>query len=119
MAHAKRLIDDNSGRVYLDPKLPNTCPVGNIMFYQSKKTSKQLDPEMPFVLATRKFKDSNLHENEVFWFQDMRLGHGSMQNLFKNALVSAGVDITGLRITPMSARKARINSKISSLKTYL
>ena len=113
LAHAKRMIDDNHGRVYLDSKLPHTCPVGNILFYQNKKTPKQLNPDMPFLLCTRKFGMWNL--SEEFWFQDIRMGKESIQKLFKNALVSAGVDITGQKITPMSARKARIESKLKSI----
>ena len=85
-------------------------PVGNILFYQSKKTPEQLNPDMPFILGTRQ-----VGANEKFWFQDMRLGINKLKGLLKTALINAGVDISGQKITLKSAQKARIK-KIQNSK---
>ena len=104
-------INDSIGRVDIDLRSPQTCPVENILFYQSKKTPDQLKPDMPFVLCPKK---SGTYQD--FWFQNQRLGKDNLMGLFRNALEKAGVDLSGQRITLSSAYRTRIRNNEQILK---
>ena len=99
------------GRVEIDPKRPQTCPVENILFYQSKKTPEQLSPDMPFILLPKR---SGTYQD--FWFQNQRMGKHIFMELFRNALEKAGVDLSGQKTTLSSAYRARIRNNEQILK---
>ena len=99
----KRNINYSIGRVDIDPKMPQTCPVENILIYQSKKTPEQLKPDMPFILSPRR-----TGSNVQFWFQNQQMGIETLRELFRTTLEKAGIDLSGQKITLMSAYKARI-----------
>lgn len=100
-----------TGRVDIDLKRPQTCPVENILFYQSKKTPEQLSPNMPFLLFPKR---SGTYQD--FWFQNQRMGKHTLMELFRNALEKAGVDLSGQKITLSSAYRAGIRNYEQILK---
>ena len=88
--------------ITLDSKSPDLCPVRNILFYMSKKTPEQSKSDQPFFLGV--MHGSLTRPKGDAWYFDHRLGKNPFGNLLKKALVKAGVDLTGQKITPRSVR---------------
>ena len=95
---------DLEGRIYLDNQYPELCPVRNILFYQSKKISKQASPDFSFLLTV---KQSAMREpaKQHYWYSDHPMGVNYIGSLFKKAIELSGVDIGEKKISGTSARK--------------
>ena len=99
-------------RIYLDSGLLHgNCPVRNILFYQKMKTPNQLEPEQPFLWNP--VKTDKWEKMGTLWYENLRLGINSIGKVFKNALIQAGVDLSGQNITGLSAVKTRLKLKKS------
>ena len=94
------------GRVVLNSAvLYGSCPVKNILFFQNMKTPIQLEPDQPFLLNPVR-NDQHLSKGKP-WFDNLRLGRNSIVKVFKTAMLEAGVDLSGQKITFSSAKKSR------------
>jgi len=78
--------------------------VRTILFFNSKKTSKQSSPDYTFLLTV---KQSAMKEPEKmhYWYIDQPMGVNYIGKLFKTAIELSGVDIGAKKITGTSARK--------------
>ena len=105
----KRRTSNKSGRIELNSGvlLHGTSPVRNILLYQSRKTSKQLESDHPFLLNPARFNQKIVIRQD--WFENLRLGINSIFPMFKKAFLEAGVDLSGRKITLTSAKKSRPN----------
>ena len=68
-----------------------------ILFFNSKKTSKQSSPDFPFLLTV---KQSAMKEPEKmhYWYSDHPMGVNYIGSLFKKAIELSGVDIGAKKI---------------------
>ena len=87
-------------RIFFDPENPELCPVRNILFYMSKKTQEQSKPDQPFFLAVNSGAYQDLEKNT--WYLDQPI-RKSFLSMLKNALIKAGVNLAGQKITAKSA----------------
>ena len=96
------------GRIELDGGVPllGNCPVRTLLFYQKMKTPKQLEPDQPFLLNPARNAQQQPTGGHN-WFDNLRLGINSIGKVFKTALLEAGVDLTGQKITLSSAKKPK------------
>ena len=101
----KRQTSNKSGRIELNSAilLHGTSPVRNILSYQARKTPKQIEPDQPFLLNVARLSPQIGQD----WYDNLRLGINSIPTVFKIALLEAGVDLSGRKITLQSARKSR------------
>jgi len=93
-----------------DSKRPVFCPVQNILFYMSKKTPEQSRADQPFFLMLN--LNAIEHPEERKWFLDQKLGFNSFRALLRNALIKAGVNLEGQKITSKSVWKSQKKEKI-------
>ena len=103
-----------AGRVYQDSTCPEICPVKTILFYISKKTGVQNDPEFSFLLNPKLTAVKN-PEKEIFWYSSNRMGKNKISKLLKDALTKSGVDLSNQKITATSARKSMLQTGAMSL----
>ena len=101
----KRQTSNKSGRIELNSAilLHGTSPVRNILSYQARKTPKQIEPDQPFLLNVARLSPQIGQE----WYDNLRLGVNSIPTVFKIALLEAGVNLSGRKITLQSAKKSR------------
>ena len=103
-----------AGRVYQDSSCPEICPVKTILFYISKKTGVQNQPEFAFLLNPKLTAVKN-PEKEIFWYSSNRMGKNKISKLLKDALTKAGADLSNQKITATSARKSMLQTGAMSL----
>ena len=107
-------VRDVNGRIYLDQENESICPVRTILYFQEKKTEKQLHPDFPFFLTAKQAAEK-FPEKERYWYSDQRMGINTISQLFKNAFIKAGVDTGSDRITGTSCRKTLVQAGAESL----
>ena len=95
---------DVEGRVYLDQDFPKLCPVRTLLYYQSKKTPRQLEKNFAFLLSVKQKAEKDPLK-EVCWYTDHPMGVNYIGALFKNAVSKAGIDIGDKKVTATTARK--------------
>ena len=101
--------DKNKCYVLPDFQRPELCPVKNILFYMSKKTPEQSKPDQPFFLMLNLIAIDRPEEKQ--WFLNHKLGINSFRSLLRNALIKAGVNLEGQKITSISVCKSRNREK--------
>ena len=90
--------------VYLDQDFPKLCPVRTLLYYQSKKTPRQLEKNFAFLLSVKQTAEKDPLK-EVCWYTDHPMGVNYIGALFKNAVSKAGIDIGDKKVTATTARK--------------
>ena len=95
---------DVTGRIYLDNDFPELCPVRNILFYQGKKTHKQLSPDYAFLLTVKSSAQKD-PARQPHWYSDHPMGVNYIGTLFRSAIERSGIDIGGKKVSATSARK--------------
>ena len=110
----KNAIRDVQSRVWLDDDNPDLCNVRTVLEYMKRKTDKQNQPDIPFLLGVKQ-SAQRCPEKEVFWYIDVRMGVNTIASLLKKAMEAVGIDCKKEKISSYSARKTLIQSGADSL----
>ena len=92
------------GRIQMDLKRPELCPVRTLLLYQSKKTDEQKAPNFAFFLTIKQTAEKD-PKKEMFWYTNQPMGVNLIGKLFANAITNSGIDVGNRRISATSARK--------------